>query len=235
MAKVRNSIPVTIRQRLYTHIPFLDFFPFRQPSYRQDPRPYYRRHQLLKGRSAECVTTLIPGFFTICAVVEIIFSKTVHSLALDQPAADDLLHVVYPGVPSGASFKQRQTTAKNLPTLNGVCSRGFVRNRIIQSFFRRTGNDGCRLHQLDGDEHPGSLYRRSKCLNDRVRFRHRYLLGNRHFRPVFYRYCPFILIRFPRYPDRIRLLYFDVSELIMNLSNFLQPDHHQYRRSRTYF
>ncbi len=38
-----------------------------------------------------------------------------------------------------------------------------------------------------------------------------------------------------RYPDRIRLLYFDVLESDYEPEQLLQPDHHQYRRSRTYF
>ena len=98
MAKVCNSILVTIRQQLYTHIQTLDFSFF-------DSRPTGKilariigDINSLKDVLGNCVTTLIPDFFTICAVVVIMFLKNPVLAAADQPAADDLLHVVYPGV-----------------------------------------------------------------------------------------------------------------------------------------
>ena len=75
MAKVCNSILVTIRQKLYTHIQTLDFQFF-------DSRPTGKilariigDINSLKDVLSNCVTTLIPDFITICAVVIIMFAK----------------------------------------------------------------------------------------------------------------------------------------------------------------
>ena len=76
MAKVCNSILVTIRQELYTHIQTLDFQFF-------DSRPTGKilariigDINSLKDVLSNCVTTLIPDFITICAVVAIMFVKS---------------------------------------------------------------------------------------------------------------------------------------------------------------
>ena len=99
MAKVCNSILVTIRQQLYSH-PDPGFFLFRQPSHRQDPRPHYRRHQLLKGRTRQLRHDADPGFFhNLRRRRDHVSQKSGSRSGFpDQPAADDLLHVVYPGV-----------------------------------------------------------------------------------------------------------------------------------------
>ena len=75
MAKLCNSILVTIRQDLYTHIQTLDFSFF-------DSRPTGKilariigDINSLKDVLGNCVTTLIPDFITICAVVGIMFAK----------------------------------------------------------------------------------------------------------------------------------------------------------------
>lgn len=75
MAKLCNSILVTIRQDLYTHIQTLDFGFF-------DSRPTGKilariigDINSLKDVLGNCVTTLLPEFFTVCAVVGIMFVK----------------------------------------------------------------------------------------------------------------------------------------------------------------
>ena len=95
MAKVCNDPPAA----LYSH-PDPGFFLFRQPSHRQDPRPYYRRHQLLKGRARQLRHDADPGFFhNLRRRRDHVSQKSGSRSGFpDQPAADDLLHVVYPGV-----------------------------------------------------------------------------------------------------------------------------------------
>lgn len=71
MAKVCNSILMTIRQELYTHIQTLDFHFF-------DSRPTGKilsriigDINSLKNVLENSVTTLIPDFVTVCAVADI--------------------------------------------------------------------------------------------------------------------------------------------------------------------
>lgn len=75
MAKVCNSVLLTIRQELYTHIQTLDFHFF-------DSRPTGKilsriigDINSLKDVLGNSVTTLIPDFITICAVVAIMVVK----------------------------------------------------------------------------------------------------------------------------------------------------------------
>lgn len=75
MAKVCNKVLVTIRQQLYTHIQTLDFKFF-------DSRPTGKilariigDINSLKDVLSNSVTTLIPDFITICAVVGIMFVR----------------------------------------------------------------------------------------------------------------------------------------------------------------
>ena len=91
----RNDPPAA----LYSH-PDPGFFLFRQPSHRQDPRPHYRRHQLLKGRARQLRHDADPGFFhNLRRRRDHVSQKSGSRSGFpDQPAADDLLHVVYPGV-----------------------------------------------------------------------------------------------------------------------------------------
>ena len=81
-------------------LPDPGFFLFRQPSHRQDPRPHYRRHQLLKGRARQLRHDADPGFFhNLRRRRDHVSQKSGSRSGFpDQPAADDLLHVVYPGV-----------------------------------------------------------------------------------------------------------------------------------------
>ena len=79
MAKMCNQILLTIRQELYTHIQKLGFKFF-------DSRPTGKilsriigDINSLKDVLSNCVTTLIPDFITVCAVVIIMFSKTCSS------------------------------------------------------------------------------------------------------------------------------------------------------------
>lgn len=76
MAKVCNSILLTIRQELYTHIQSLDLYFF-------DSRPTGKilsriigDINSLKNVLENCVTTLIPDFVTICAVLAIMLIKS---------------------------------------------------------------------------------------------------------------------------------------------------------------
>ena len=80
MNRVCNSILVTIRQELYTHIQTLDFHFF-------DSRPTGKilsrimgDINSLKDVLGNCVTTLIPDFVTICAVVRVVY---IHNFTLD--------------------------------------------------------------------------------------------------------------------------------------------------------
>ena len=75
MAKMCNSILLTIRQELYTHIQKLGFKFF-------DSRPTGKilsriigDINSLKDVLSNCVTTLIPDFITVVAVVVIMFAK----------------------------------------------------------------------------------------------------------------------------------------------------------------
>lgn len=100
MAKVCNSILVTIRQQLYTHIQTLDFSFF-------DSRPTGRilariigDINSLKISARQLRHDADPGFFhNLRRRRDHVSQKSGSRSGFpDQPAADDLLHVVYPGV-----------------------------------------------------------------------------------------------------------------------------------------
>lgn len=132
MAKLCNSILLTIRQQLYTHIQTLDFNFF-------DSRPTGKilariigDINSLKNVLSNSVTTLIPDFITICAVVGIMFAKDA-TLAAASLISLPLMAVciwfiqVY-------SHKRWQLYRKKSSNLNAFVHEDLSGIRIIQSF-----------------------------------------------------------------------------------------------------
>lgn len=132
MAKVCNSILVTIRQELYTHIQTLDFHFF-------DSRPTGKilariigDINSLKDVLNNCVTTLIPDFITICAVAAIMFAKS------PVLAAASLISTPLMGIGlwfiQVYSHKRWQIHRKKSSNLNAFVHEDLSGIRIIQSF-----------------------------------------------------------------------------------------------------
>lgn len=138
MAKVCNSILVTIRQELYTHIQTLDFQFF-------DSRPTGKilariigDINSLKDVLSNCVTTLIPDFITICAVVAIMFIKNAGLAAASLISLPLMAACIW--YIQTRSHKRWQIHRKNPPTLTllsmRICpvsglSRALVRKRKL--------------------------------------------------------------------------------------------------------
>lgn len=132
MNQICNSILVTIRQELYTHIQTLDFHFF-------DSRPTGKilsriigDINSLKDVLGNCVTTLIPDFITICAVVLIMVLKspglTAASLCSLPIMAGGMWFIqVY-------SHKRWQIHRKKSANLNAFVHEDLSGMRIIQSF-----------------------------------------------------------------------------------------------------
>lgn len=132
MAKVCNSILVTIRQELYTHIQTLDFHFF-------DSRPTGKilariigDINSLKDVLNNFVTTLIPDFITVTAVAFIMFMKNPALAAaalcsLPVMALGVWLIQVY-------SHKRWQIVRKKSSNLNAFVHEDMSGIRIIQSF-----------------------------------------------------------------------------------------------------
>ena len=132
MAKVCNSILVTIRQELYTHIQTLDFQFF-------DSRPTGKilariigDINSLKDVLSNCVTTLIPDFITICAVVAIMFVKS-PGLAAASMVSLPLMAVCIWYIQT-RSHKRWQIHRKKSSNLNAFVHEDLSGLRIIQSF-----------------------------------------------------------------------------------------------------
>lgn len=132
MAKVCNNVLVNIRQQLYTHIQTLDFKFF-------DSRPTGKilariigDINSLKDVLSNSVTTLIPDFITICAVVIIMFIKN------PLLAAASLISIPFMIV--GIWFVQSRSHArwqihrKKSSNLNAFVHEDLSGIRIIQSF-----------------------------------------------------------------------------------------------------
>lgn len=132
MAKVCNNVLVNIRQELYTHIQTLDFKFF-------DSRPTGKilariigDINSLKDVLSNSVTTLIPDFITICAVVIIMFVKN------PLLAAASLISI--PFMIIGIWFIQSrshvkwQIHRKKSSNLNAFVHEDLSGIRIIQSF-----------------------------------------------------------------------------------------------------
>lgn len=132
MNRVCNSILMTIRQELYTHIQTLDFHFF-------DSRPTGKilsriigDINSLKDVLGNCVTTLIPDFITICAVVAIMVFKnpllTLASLSSIPLMAIGMWFIqIY-------SHKRWQIHRKKSANLNAFVHEDLSGMRIIQSF-----------------------------------------------------------------------------------------------------
>lgn len=132
MAKVCNGVLLTIRQKLYTHIQTLDFNFF-------DSRPTGKilsriigDINSLKDVLSNCVTTLIPDFFTVIAVVVIMFLKN------PKLAFTSLLGVPFMiiGVIIIQTLAQPrwQLFRKKAANLNAFIHEDMAGIRIIQSF-----------------------------------------------------------------------------------------------------
>jgi len=132
MAKVCNSVLVNIRQQLYTHIQTLDFAFF-------DSRPTGKilariigDINALKDVLSNSVTTLIPDFITVCAVVVIMFAKNA------KLAAAALITI--PLMIAGVWFIQTRSHVKwqinkqKSSNLNAFVHEDMSGIRIIQSF-----------------------------------------------------------------------------------------------------
>ncbi len=132
MAKVCNKVLVTIRQQLYTHIQTLDFKFF-------DSRPTGKilariigDINSLKDVLSNSVTTLIPDFITICAVVVIMFVKNARLAA----AALISIPLMIIGIwfIQVRSHKCWQIFRKKSSNLNAFVHEDLSGIRIIQSF-----------------------------------------------------------------------------------------------------
>ncbi len=132
MAKVCNSILLTIRQELYTHIQTLDFHFF-------DSRPTGKilsriigdvnsLHNVLEN----CVTTLLPDFITICAVLTIMIIKN-PLLALASLSSLPLL-LLGLWVIQIYSHKRWQTFRKKSSNLNAFIHEDMSGIKVIHSF-----------------------------------------------------------------------------------------------------
>lgn len=132
MAKVCNKILVTIRQDLYSHIQTLDFHFF-------DSRPTGKilariigDINSLKDVLSNCVTTLIPDFIMICAVVAIMFVKN-SSLALASLCSLPIM-IVGMFIIQTFSHKRWQIHRKKSSNLNAFVHEDMAGMRIIKSF-----------------------------------------------------------------------------------------------------
>ena len=132
MARVCNSILVTIRQELYMHIQTLDFQFF-------DSRPTGKilariigDINSLKDVLSNCVTTLIPDFITISAVAVIMFVKDARLAA----AALISLPLMAAGIwyIQTHSHERWQIHRKKSSNLNAFVHEDLSGIRIIQSF-----------------------------------------------------------------------------------------------------
>ncbi len=132
MAKVCNDVLVTIRQQLYTHIQTLDFKFF-------DSRPTGKilariigDINSLKDVLSNSVTTLIPDFITICAVVMIMFIKNPLLAAVSLCSLP--LMIIGIAFIQSRSHVRWQIHRKKSSNLNAFVHEDLSGIRIIQSF-----------------------------------------------------------------------------------------------------
>lgn len=132
MSKVCNNILVTIRQELYTHIQTLDFHFF-------DSRPTGKilariigDINSLKDILGNCVTTLIPDFIMICAVVGIMFVKNI-PLTLASLCSLPIM-IVGMFIIQTFSHKRWQIHRKKSSNLNAFVHEDMAGMRVIKSF-----------------------------------------------------------------------------------------------------
>lgn len=139
MNRVCNSILMTIRQELYTHIQTLDFHFF-------DSRPTGKilsriigDINSLKDVLGNCVTTLIPDFITISAVIVIMLTKS--------PALTAASLCTLPLLAAGVwyiqtrSHKRWQLFRKKSSNMNAFVHEDLSGMRIIQSFHAEQETD----------------------------------------------------------------------------------------------
>lgn len=132
MAKVCNNVLVNIRQELYTHIQTLDFKFF-------DSRPTGKilariigDINSLKDVLSNSVTTLIPDFITICAVVIIMFLKNPLLAAASLISIPFMIISVW--FIQSRSHEKWQIHRKKSSNLNAFVHEDLSGIRIIQSF-----------------------------------------------------------------------------------------------------
>lgn len=132
MAKICNGILLTIRQELYTHIQTLDFHFF-------DSRPTGKilsriigDINSLKNVLENCVTTLLPDFFTVCAVLAIMFLKN-PILALASLCSLPIL-LLGLWLIQVTSHKRWQIFRKKSSNLNAFIHEDISGIRVIHSF-----------------------------------------------------------------------------------------------------
>lgn len=132
MNRVCNSILVTIRQELYTHIQTLDFSFF-------DSRPTGKilsriigDINSLKDVLGNCVTTLIPDFVTICSVAAIMIIKNPLLTAASLSATPILAVGMW--IIQIYSHKRWLIHRKKSANLNAFVHEDLSGMRIIQSF-----------------------------------------------------------------------------------------------------
>lgn len=132
MNRMCNSILVTVRQELYTHIQRLDFSFF-------DSRPTGKilsriigDINSLKDVLGNCVTTLIPDFLTICAVVVIMVVK--NPLLTAAALCSTPLLVLGMCIIETCSHKRWMIFRKKSANLNAFLHENIAGMRIVQSF-----------------------------------------------------------------------------------------------------
>lgn len=132
MARMSGKVLLTIRQELYIHIQKLSFSFF-------DSRPTGKilariigDVNSLKDVLSNSVTTLIPDFITICAVVIIMLAKN-YKLALASLISLPLL-IIFLWVIQIYSHKRWQIHRKKSSNLNAFLHEDLSGMRIIQSF-----------------------------------------------------------------------------------------------------
>lgn len=132
MAKVCNNILVTIRQELYTHIQTLDFHFF-------DSRPTGKilariigDINSLKDILGNCVTTLIPDFIMICAVVAIMFVKNIPLTLASLCSLPIMMAGMF--IIQTFSHKRWQIHRKKSSNLNAFVHEDMAGMRVIKSF-----------------------------------------------------------------------------------------------------
>jgi ATP-binding cassette subfamily B protein len=159
MAKLSNDVLVTIRQELYTHIQTLSFKFF-------DSRPTGKilarimgDVNSLKDVLSNSVTTLIPDFITLIAVVIIMFIKN-YKLAFASLISLPLMVVGVAYVQSRA-HKGWQIHRKKSSNLNAFIHEDISGMKIIQSFSAEKETQ---------DEFDGLLHEHRKSFMDAVKF-----------------------------------------------------------------
>lgn len=153
MAKVSNNVLLTIRQELYTHIQKLSFSFF-------DSRPTGKilariigDVNSLKDVLSNSVTTLIPDFITICAVVTIMLVKN-WRLALASLISLPIM-IIGLWIIQTYSHVRWQIHRKKSSNLNAFIHEDLSGMRVIQSFHAEE-ETGEVFDQLLG-EHRGSF------------------------------------------------------------------------------